>query len=476
MSTRPAERRPGKPGEPIRLRIPVSPAPTSDTGPAHACASDEVGSKPAAADIQTPSPLPVRAQPKPSSSGKARPQWLDEIRKLVRESGYQAAGRRLGSGVLSASTQETREKMLIKIFRELDGLGYRLPSVHSLRDRHIQALVAAWESRGLAAASIQNRLTHLRKLSDWIGKGGLVRPALAYASDPERVRVGTVAKYDHAWRAAGIDAAQMVRLVAAYDPHVGIQLKLCQAFMLRRREAVMFRPHIADRQTHIVVEEGTKGGRVRVVEIMSEQQRCVLNEAKAFVRSKTDHVGHSNKTLKQNIAHFAYVLRRFGLTRDQLGVTAHGLRHEGLGDLFEAVAGVPAPIRVDNVREVLAQVAPDRLQDARRKVAEVAGHSRLSISGAYIGGLLGREQLQRAAERRELADFKRMLELRGRSSLTEPERLELNRLQRSLVKTLGYGLVFPVDERAPDTAADADAAPEGGTPGDAPSPASPQDS
>lgn len=143
----------------------------------------------------------------------------------------------------------------------------------------------------------------------------------------------------------------------------------------------MFKPRRADKGSYIDVEDGTKGGRHRVVQIRTEYQRRVLDEAKAFVKGVNGHVGDPDRDLKSALRRFSYVMSKCGATKSGLGVTAHGLRHQGLNDLFEEIAGVPSPIRTSNPKEVLAQADPEKVEYARAVVSETAGHSRLSITG-----------------------------------------------------------------------------------------------
>jgi integrase len=353
--------------------------------------------------------------------------YINEIRELVETSGHRAGRRKVGSGVLSLRTQEAREEELIISFRQINNLGFKLESVYGLREKHVSALVKALEHGKYSASTIQNRLSHLRWLCTQIGKAGMIKPAHVYAESPLSVKLVTNAEKDHSWRAAGLIPERMILLIESEDRYVAMQLRLCMVFMLRRRESIMFRPHIADRGDHIIVEEGTKGGRVRAVPVTTSKQRQVLDQAKQFVgNAKLAHMGDPNKTLKQNIARFAYVLRKFGLSRDQLGVTAHGLRHEGLGDMFEELAGVPAPVRVNDPAAVLAGADKNRVEFAQKMVAEAAGHSRLAISGAYIGSLTGRN-LKKILERKQenkKRDVEKLDLLLGKDELSEDERAE----------------------------------------------------
>jgi hypothetical protein len=80
--------------------------------------------------------------------------------------------------------------------------------------------------------------------------------------------------------------------VKAYDPYVGVQLKVMQAFGLRRKDAVMFSPHLAQVPlahlplahvppgegparylSFLRIKRGTKGGRLRYTAIRTAKGR-----------------------------------------------------------------------------------------------------------------------------------------------------------------------------------------------------------
>ncbi|MDR1423766.1 MAG: integrase, partial [Azoarcus sp.] len=91
------------------------------------------------------------------------------------------------------------------------------------------------------------------------------------------------------------------------------------------------------------------------------------------------HLGNPAKSLRDNLWHFDYVVKKFGVTKKALGVTVHGLRHEALIDHYESVAGVPPPVRGGG------EVSPEADKAARLSAAKLAGHNRPRASGAYLG-------------------------------------------------------------------------------------------
>jgi len=167
------------------------------------------------------------------------------------------------------------------------------------------------------------------------------------------------------------------------------------AFGLRRKEAVMFCPRSAEFPAYAMplnhppcewylsflrVKRGTKGGRLRYTAVRSEERRAALAEAERLVRGKGGHIGRPGLTLKQSLDLFSNVVRQVGLTKKELGVTPHGLRHQFAGDLYFDIARVKAPVKNG---EALVDAAA--MKDAYQQVARQLGHNRPQISNAYLG-------------------------------------------------------------------------------------------
>jgi len=83
---------------------------------------------------------------------------------------------------------------------------------------------------------------------------------------------------------------------------------------------------------------------------------------------------------KQWRNHYYYVCHEVGISRKD-GITSHGLRHERLNEVYKEVTGQNSPIKGGSITTIDKQLD----KAARQEVAEVVGHSRESISGAYIG-------------------------------------------------------------------------------------------
>ncbi|WP_447975375.1 integrase domain-containing protein [Nitrospira sp. Kam-Ns4a] len=303
--------------------------------------------------------------------------WKGELAGLLRVHGRISHDR---ARVLSTATLEKRSQVLFGAFRTLRELGYQLPSVRGLGGRHVRALCEAWTARGLSAAEWQNRLSVLRVFAAWINKPGLVdQVARNYR---EQMRRTYVATRDKSWAAQGVEARARIAELATREPRIAAALALQREFGLRVRESLCVRPHLADQGTHLAVNRGTKGGRDRTVPITTPEQRAALERAKALTRG-TQTLGQGERTgltYHQVERRYYYVMEREGLTR-KTGLTSHGLRHEYAQERYEALTGAPSPVRGGDVEAG----DPERVAIARMTVAEDLGHSRESVTHAYLG-------------------------------------------------------------------------------------------
>lgn len=309
-----------------------------------------------------------------------RNDWKRELSRLIDLVGRHHATRMKD---VSLRTLASRRETLFLAFEELREAGFKPQSIFSFGSKHAEALFSRWEEKGLSAATLQTRHTILSTFCGWIGKNGLIRPLPHYLKNPQNGKRTYVAQHDKSWSAQNVMTDELIARITEYDQYVGMQLKLIQAFGLRRKEAVCFRPHIcleADGQ-HIQVYQGTKGGRFRVIPIQTESQRAILQEAQALCRRHHDHVGDPNNTLEQNIRRLQYVLEKFGITRSQLGVTAHGLRHEYANNRYRQLTGQESPLRGGD----RAAFVTEDVKLKRRQIAEELGHSRISVTTAYYG-------------------------------------------------------------------------------------------
>ncbi|MEC4718223.1 integrase domain-containing protein [Noviherbaspirillum sp. CPCC 100848] len=282
-------------------------------------------------------------------------------------------------------TLVSRRSGLLCGFAELRHMGFKLTTPDSLRENHIKALVSYWVQQEFSASTIQNRLAHFRALSKWIGKPGMVRSTMSYVDEANRHRVRrTVAAQENlSWKGKGIDVTEVIKEAERRDKYTALYLRLMHAFGLRLREAICLRPlvDVADNGHFLSVRDGTKGGRHRIVQIETDYQRETLSLAAAMSQPKNKRIIAAHRSLEQAYQRTRYQMRKLGLTREGLGVTAHGLRHQYAQNRYEKIAGIPSPICGGDP----AQIDRDTHLHACYDVMQQLGHSRVDVAASYYG-------------------------------------------------------------------------------------------
>jgi integrase/predicted DNA-binding protein (UPF0251 family) len=301
------------------------------------------------------------------------------IELLERNVGRTVNAAKVGPRKLSIQTQEYRTMAIGKSFEELRQNGFALHSPYSLKHKHVEFLVSFWVRRKLTGGTIENKLTHLRAIADWMRKPNLVSTLADYVDREEHNLVRSqVPQADESWEANGIDAGTKIKEVAATDRNVAVQLKLQAAFGLRVEESFLLRPGEAIRDDGLLdVTAGTRGGRDRVVPI--SLRFAALEEAAALSNPYTGSTIPHGYTKQQWRDRYYHVLRKHGITQSGLGVTSHGLRHQFLQEMYKTLAGVPASIKRQG-----ESTSFELHRTGRQRVVEAAGRSRASKANAYL--------------------------------------------------------------------------------------------
>jgi len=300
---------------------------------------------------------------------------------------------RRSRNALSVKTQEYRLVGICAAIRELRQAGhFAIESPWSIRHKHIDWLVKRWVETGQTAGTMENKLTYLRALSEFMNKPNLVKTLAEYV---DRKALGLVRHYvaqeDKSWSANGIDIEAKIREIEAGDERIGVQLRLMWRFGLRVEEAVKLQPGLAVCEGALHVERGTKGGRKRRVPIeQPDLQYPILARAAGLANAHTGSTIPAESTFDQWIGHFYEVMRKHGLVKKEAGCTAHGLRHEYLQNLYARATGEHPPIKRG------AKLVEAKVHEAgQRIVVEAAGHSRVTKSNAYLSTFATQQRIFR---------------------------------------------------------------------------------
>lgn len=300
-----------------------------------------------------------------------------QISEELRKNGSMAAN---GTRRISPESTKRRAESLYMAFDQLKEGGFAIKNIHNIQQKHLQYLASRWELEGLSASTLQSRWSVLKVFFNrWLGKNGFVKPIENYLLDPSRAKRNYAATIDKSW-SGKVSTQEMIDKIRAIDLHVGNQLLMMHGFGLRRKEAIMFRPQQDIFDNHIVLSAGTKGGRVRIVPILCQEQRDLLCYLRSICQFKWESLGNPKKTLKQNISRFNNLLRSVGINKKDSGVTSHGLRHEYVHDRYEQILQEPSPLR--SGQPIRNKV---KLLQAKQTIAAELGHGRTSITNSYFG-------------------------------------------------------------------------------------------
>ena len=325
----------------------------------------------------------VMNQIKTSNKNHAGKQvWKAMLKSLIDEKKDRHAKR---DKTVSTRTRSNREDVLFQSFKELHELGYKINDPWNFREKHFEVLLKFWLEKGLSPSHIQGKSSVLRTLCSWINKPGMIRTLEHYGAPKERIKRVQVAQVDKSWSTNGVTFEDKFKEIEAHDMKLAAQLLMMSEFGLRRLEAICFRPLYAMKQgfesSSIVIDFGTKGGRPRIIPIDSDSKRDAIQYALSVSKGLHGSIGWDDKTLKQAADYFSNTIRKFGLTKKELGVTSHGLRHQYLNDGYERITGHPSPVRGGEK----GAVDPEVEIEARTRMTLEAGHSRTSITPAYYG-------------------------------------------------------------------------------------------
>ena len=269
----------------------------------------------------------------------------------------------------SYTTQHAREAILTQIANQLLELGFKDMKATSLKPKHVTALVGLWQSQGLSAGTIKNRMTELRWWAEKVNKANvMVRDNDAYGI----ARRQYITNIDKSRTLTDGDLARIT------DPYTHLSLKLQAAFGLRREESIKFRPEWADRGDRLTLKDSwTKGGRAREIPIRTEQQRAVLEEARQLAGK--GGLIPADKSYKDQLERFKAQCQAGGIYH------VHGLRHKYAQDRYRELTGwlCPAKGGPKSKQLTLEQKGLDR--QARLILSEELGHGRLNIVSTYIG-------------------------------------------------------------------------------------------
>lgn len=274
----------------------------------------------------------------------------------------------LGTGEGSFSTRSQRHRGLQLIARELAGLGYRLPSMRSIKPKHIQALVESWKGAGLSTGTMKNRMAWIRF---WAAKA---RKTSVLPRDNTELGIAQ----RRTWNGDRAHTAPAAQLAALPADWMRLAVRLQMGLGLRLEESLKFRPGTADQGGFVAMQASwCKGGRARTIPLHHARQRDLLQEV---------HDAAGDGSLIP--AGMTYIQARKALEAATWGVgirNMHGHRHWYAQWRYQALAGAPCPAAGGKAYPNMTKAERAADYRARLTVSRELGHNRVSITDAYLG-------------------------------------------------------------------------------------------
>ena len=291
--------------------------------------------------------------------------WLDYLHEEKDPSG-------------SYATRQARESHLRIFVKTLYDSGYN-PKPKNTRPKHIEAGLTAWSEQGLNRRTIDNRLSTLRWFAAEIGKPNIVK-----RTNDEYKMLPPREKPDYTNKARSLDQGSLDKV---RDPLARMSFILQREFGLRQKEAIMIRPHEADRGDRLHLQDTwTKGGKPRDVPLTTPGQRQALDEAKALVPPGRALI-QPDKDFHQQRNVYKAQARRAGLS------ALHGLRHAYAQRRYRTLTrrldpngeGWHCPARGGLPQSHLSKENHRIDAQARLQISEEMGHERLRVTYVYCG-------------------------------------------------------------------------------------------
>jgi len=269
----------------------------------------------------------------------------------------------------SYGTQVQRERELTLMANQLHEIGYRGMNSHSLKPKHVEALVRHWLETNVATGTIKNRMSAFRWWARKVNRQNVVARSNDHYGIPNRIFVTNTNK---------AKSISEVDLAKVRDEHVRISLELQQAFGLRREESIKFIPSYADQGDHLTLKPSwTKGGKARVIPIRTEAQREVLKRAHKLAGKGS--LIPSSRNYRQQVRIYEGHALRAGLSK------MHGLRHAYAQQRYEELTGWQSPAAGGPTSKSISSGQRELDREVRLIISQELGHIREAITAVYLG-------------------------------------------------------------------------------------------
>ncbi|CAB5499630.1 hypothetical protein AZO1586R_959 [Bathymodiolus azoricus thioautotrophic gill symbiont] len=265
----------------------------------------------------------------------------------------------------SYSTQSARADVLHQFINDMHQAGYKDFKLLKVGGRHIDRAVSGWKDNNLSPATMANRVSHLRWLSQKINKQNIV---------PRTNRELGIGRRSYV---AQVDQSQQLPNQATmnqFTQRQQLSMQLAREFGLRREESLKFQVNVADKGDRVDLKPSwCKGGRARSIDVKTQEQRQLLDKIKSVV-------GKQNQSLIPKEQTYYKAMKDLSNKCSEHGIKMHGLRHAYAQDRYKEITGRDAPVRSNEA------VPRDQIDKAARlQISQELGHNRIEITNCYLG-------------------------------------------------------------------------------------------
>ena len=242
-------------------------------------------------------------------------------------------------------------------------------NVHSLKLKHVHALIKHWQELGISVGTQKNAVAHLRWWARKIGKNEMI------PGSNHELMIGKKKTIPEKSKAQYLSRTTLKQIT---NLNLRLSIELQQEFGLRQEESFKFIPSYADNGSYIELKGSwTKGGRQRSIPVVSYDQRDLIDRIHAVAGQGS--LIPAEFSLKQWKNKYQQVLTKLGLRN------LHGLRHGYAQRRYRDLAGWESVFAGGPTRNnlSLSQRAID--VRARLQVSQELGHNRIEITDVYLG-------------------------------------------------------------------------------------------
>ena len=274
----------------------------------------------------------------------------------------------------SLKTRANTKSILTTCMTALHEMGYKLPNIEGLKQKHVETLLNHWKAKELNPATIKNYMAKLRWACDAMNKPNVIKVS------NEAYNIGA-----RSYIASSNKAIHELDLSKITNANIKLSLEAQRLFGLRREESLKLVVSEADKGDHLFLKGSwTKGGIERNIPILTQEQREFLNKLHEVIPEKQSLIP-KDKTNKEQIKLYENQAREAGFKN------LHGLRHAYAQTRYATIVnelthgnGWRCPREGGLLKSEMSKEQKMIDLQARGMLTKELGHSRIGIVKIYI--------------------------------------------------------------------------------------------